>query len=187
MQQESEADKAGRTSGPRIVVWGVLALSCLCVTWWFVGKEPRASSALRGGRSATSPDLAGSVDELSWTGAGDQPMTIYAAAMETGSRLSGSRWLKLGLTLYDGKHYAEALDAFGRAEQSGDERPWPFVSLTWQGHILDLMGQRDAALACYRKVLDRYNGETMQHAQYGMLINREWIERRLSVPFERSK
>ena len=91
------------------------------------------------------------------------------------------------MTLYDGYHYEEALKAFRiAADLSKKQRdPWLFVYLTWQGHILDLENRREEAINVYKKALVAETGRTMQHNQYGMFINRQWIEKRLKLPLER--
>jgi hypothetical protein len=52
------------------------------------------------------------------------------------------------------------------------------------------MNRRDEALIFYRKALqsfDKYHtrDDWIQHSQYGMTINRDWIEKRLKEPFQR--
>ena len=37
----------------------------------------------------------------------------------------------------------------------------------------------------YRKALGTWFGQPMEHAQYGMVIDRAWVEERLKTPFTR--
>ena len=55
------------------------------------------------------------------------------------------------------------------------------------GHLSDLLGNRPQALACYREALKLDTGDSMQHGQYRMTIDRAWVETRLTVPFSRKK
>lgn len=56
----------------------------------------------------------------------------------------------LGLALYDAKRYEEALAAFERMEkQDNADEEARALALTWQGHVLDLLGRRSEAVARY--------------------------------------
>jgi tetratricopeptide (TPR) repeat protein len=90
------------------------------------------------------------------------------------------------MVLYDGGHYPEALEAFTRVEALADEDLWSFCALVWQGHVLDLLGRREEAVLKYRQALERDTGGTVRHDQYGMKLNRAWVEQRLEVPFRRN-
>jgi len=98
-------------------------------------------------------------------------------------------WFILGLSLYEDKHYAEALEAFGRSV----ELPQPqgmlsrsaYATIVWQGHMLDLLGRRDEAIERYKEGLKRYSGERVQHDNWGIWIDRKWIEECLKTPFDR--
>ncbi len=96
-------------------------------------------------------DLPASIEALPETGAGDKAVALYRSARESG--LQGEElWLKLAWALYDSRHYPEALDAFKKLEQS-DDTIWKFISLVWQGHVQDLLGQRAEAIASYQAAL----------------------------------
>jgi tetratricopeptide (TPR) repeat protein len=102
--------------------------------------------------------------------------------------LSDSRsWFKLGLTLYDGKHYEQAQEAFRLTAEL--EQPnlsaRAFASVVWQGHINDLLGKREAALEFYNKALSMAGDHEMRHDQYGIRLNRRWVQGRLKRPFRR--
>lgn len=53
------------------------------------------------------------------------------------------------------------------------------------GHLKDLLGEREDAIRYYRLALTLDTGQTMQHSQYNMSIDRAWIEERLKIPFKR--
>jgi hypothetical protein len=55
----------------------------------------------------------------------------------------------------------------------------------WSGHILDLLSRREEALEWYRKAQKVTFSGTMQHDQYGIVIDARWIEERLQAPFKR--
>lgn len=131
-------------------------------------------------------NLSMEISGLSYTGSGDKAFDLFPKALEA-DLADISCWRKLGMTLYDGYHYEEALKAFRiAADLSKKQRdPWLFVYLTWQGHILDLENRREEAINVYKKALVAETGRTMQHNQYGMFINRQWIEKRLKLPLER--
>jgi len=89
-------------------------------------------------------------------------------------------FLKLGFALYDAKRYAEALAVFRRMEQAGAGAG---VALVWQGHMLDLLGRREEAIAAYKRAL--VSNPLNQHSQYGLVLNAEYVKQRLQTPFSR--
>ena len=137
--------------------------------------------------SLAGADLTKKIRDLSWTGAGDAAVSLFNAANQPASQLAdGSLWFKLGMTLYDGKHYTESLKAFGCAtEKSQNDPTVHFGALVWQGHVLDLLQRRDEALQLYKKALAVEGHGDMRNDQYGININRAWVEERLRTPFER--
>lgn len=137
--------------------------------------------------SPTGIELAGKIGGLPWEGAGSAALTLFNAARQPAGQLADGRlWLKLGLTLYDGKYYPESLEAFAStAEKSPDEPTCRFGAFVWQGHVLDLLKRRDEALQLYRKALAVQGFESMRNDQYGIKIDRAWVEERLAKPFER--
>jgi hypothetical protein len=58
-----------------------------------------------------------------------------------------------------------------------------FTAHTWMGQLKDLMGEREEALRYYKRALEYDEGDTMTHSQFGMRINRAWVEKRLKTPF----
>jgi tetratricopeptide (TPR) repeat protein len=124
------------------------------------------------------------LDKLPWTGAGEAALDLFNEVKHA-DLLDGKDLGKLGMTLYDGEYYKEALNAFEAAAEKSKGQPWGCVALVWQGHVHDLLGAREKAIENYRKALELYSGNGMRHDQYGILINRQWIEERLKQPFER--
>lgn len=128
--------------------------------------------------------LARIVEDLPWTGAGLRSLRLYRRAVELG--VDAYRvWLKLGLTSFDGGHYEEALDAFGRTVTlARDVDPtWYFGGLVWCGMVNDLLGRRDVALERYRQALEVEGDHVTQHSQFNLRIDRAWVEQRLQTPF----
>jgi tetratricopeptide (TPR) repeat protein len=127
-------------------------------------------------------DLAKKVSQKPWTGAGEAALDAYRQGREMKVQ-DGFFWLKVGLLLYDGLHYPEALEAMTQAGESDAE--WRFAALVWQGHLLDLLGRRAEAVARYQEALKVPGARSMQHSQYNMVIDKKWVEERLKTPFER--
>jgi tetratricopeptide (TPR) repeat protein len=96
-------------------------------------------------------------------------------------------FLKTGFAFYDQKRYADALTAFQRIETSEeaiqDDRA---VALIWQGHMLDLLGRREEAIAQYRKVADMQLESGVRHEQYGLSYEyTPYARERMNTPFAR--
>ena len=129
--------------------------------------------------------LAGMVKELPWTGAGSKALEVFKKVKQ--AKMTDPRsWFKLALKLYDGKYYPQAIEAFRHTQQLSEKNSNDFlVSLVWQGHISDLLGQRNKALNYYEKVLKQDSSFGMQHSQYQMRINRDWVKERIKKPFDR--
>jgi tetratricopeptide (TPR) repeat protein len=96
--------------------------------------------------------------------------------------------LKAGFALYDARRYPEALALFEKmaAKAEGDP-PGQAVALIWQGHMLDLLGRRDAAVARYRKAAGLDTAESIQrHDQYGLAYSPgPYAKQRMETPFVR--
>jgi tetratricopeptide (TPR) repeat protein len=97
----------------------------------------------------------------------------------------------LGFADYDVQNYAAALETFQKfnalTERAKDElsrtrHDWSYI---WMGHIYDLTGERQRAVAEYKKVLA--STATMQMSQYqiGPITAGEWARQRIEKPFER--
>jgi tetratricopeptide (TPR) repeat protein len=127
------------------------------------------------------------IDDLPWSGSGERALHLFRT-LQGSDALGVNDWGKLGLALYDGGFYPEALEALANSAESEDKGSlWGFAATVWEGHILDLLGRRDEALERYREALNRDPGQSMQHTQYGMLVNRAWVEQRLETPFQRER
>ena len=111
------------------------------------------------------------------------------ASSEHIARLYSEDWLprlsdrdalfRLGCALYDAKMYPKALAVFRRMEAMGSRQD----ASAWQGHLLDLLGQRSQAIAAYRQALGT-PFEVVQ-SQYGIVLNQAYLEQRLKTPFTR--
>ena len=69
--------------------------------------------------------------------------------------------------------------------QAQNDVPLACAGLVWQGHLLDLLERRDEALKCYNEALGKSASLNMRHDQYGIRLNREWVQKRLKEPFRR--
>jgi len=97
--------------------------------------------------------------------------------------------LKLGFALYDWYEYEEALLVFDKMEEISRYQGSLFyaaVALIWQGHMLDLLGQRDKAIAVYQEVVNMNVQGMISHSQFGMRYNpSEYAKEKIEKPFER--
>jgi tetratricopeptide (TPR) repeat protein len=100
-----------------------------------------------------------------------------------------SELLRVGFALYDAEREDEALAAFVRMEQAARDRSGASsraVALLWQGHMLDLLGRRDEAVARYRAVIDLNVTGGMQHGQYDLSYEfAPYAAERVERPFQR--
>ncbi len=128
----------------------------------------------------TKAKLMAKIEQLPWEGAGEAALELYRQTRE--AKIDAPMGLlKLGLMLYDGRYYPQALEIMKQLEP-GDFR---FAALVWQGHLLDLLGRRAEAIARYQEALQVPGSPSMQHDQYHMTIDKQWVEQRLKTPFER--
>lgn len=100
-----------------------------------------------------------------------------------------SDYLKVGFALYDMKIYSEALFIFENLEAWGRDQNKPEIvglSKIWQGHMWDLLGERDKAKMRYAEVSAMKLDAEMSHGQYGMKYRlSDYAEERLRSPFQR--
>jgi tetratricopeptide (TPR) repeat protein len=98
-------------------------------------------------------------------------------------------FLRTGFALYDLKNYEEALFVFERMRASmkeREERENEALALIWQGHMLDLLGKRKEAIACYTQVADMNIDESWQHSQYRLTYQvSPYARERMKTPFKR--
>ena len=94
---------------------------------------------------------------------------------------------RVGFALYDDRRFEDALVAFSKLEQLAvDElsKPTAAMALIWQGHILDIMNQRNEALARYKQVAAMNLGDGTKHDQYGMeYVFTAYADERMQTPF----
>jgi hypothetical protein len=130
-------------------------------------------------------ELAKAIQDLPWVGAGEKALDVFKKTRD--SKMSNpDRWFKLGLTLYDGKYYEQALEAFRKVQTQAQDKPsLACAGIVWQGHLLDLLERRDEALKCYNEALGKSASLDMRHDQYGIRLNRQWVQKRLKEPFRR--
>jgi tetratricopeptide (TPR) repeat protein len=132
---------------------------------------------------ATLEELSEIISLLPWTGAGEDALRAYKKAKSL--KLDNVRfWFKLGLTLFDGGYYKESFDAFEKLTELDPPKFNHFAALVWMGHLQDLFNNREQALKYYNEALKYDVGRTMRHDQWGMKIDRQWIEERLKSPFK---
>ena len=133
----------------------------------------------------TVNELTRTINHLPWTGVEKEALRLYAKAQELQAK-NEDTWFKLGLLLYDGGYYRQALGAFKRTSAvSGDSSNKKFGALVWEGHMFDLLGQRDEAIRQYKAALSIEAGQELHHDQYSMTVNRKWVEARIQIPFQR--
>lgn len=144
--------------------------------------EPDAAVALAEAPPQAQRELVAKVGQMPWTGVGEATLEAYRQARELKIEDTNT-WGKLGLLLYDGRYYPEALELMTQLAQRDSN--WRFAALVWQGHLLDLPGRRAEAVARYQEALKFPGSPTMEHSQYKLIINKQWVEERLKTPFER--
>jgi hypothetical protein len=128
----------------------------------------------------TERSVTAKIQSLPWAGAGAAALQVYRQAGQVKIEDIGTRG-KLALMLYDGRYYQEALEVVKSLEQSD----WRFFALVWEGHLLDLLGRRTDAVAAYQEAQKAPGTPSMRHDQYGLVIDKKWVEERLKTPFER--
>jgi tetratricopeptide (TPR) repeat protein len=157
----------------------------------FAGRSPLKEAVLDPERrlgliEEAAPKSAAQIEEaieaLDWTGTGEAALAFFRMP-GTATLTAPHVWFKLGLLLFDGGSYPESLDAFRKSRDLAASKGDIFGALVWMGHISDLLGKRDEAVACYSEALKNDTGRTMQHDQYGLRIDKAWVEKRLSSPF----
>ncbi len=120
--------------------------------------------------------------ELDYEGENKTPFLVFEKAIKLDID-SATFWFKLGMLLFDSRYYPESFTAFEKALTLESVERRKFAALTWMGHLKDLMGERQEALEYYNQALEHDTGEVIRHDQFGIRIERVWVERRLKRPF----
>lgn len=81
---------------------------------------------------------------------------------------------RLGYALYDAKMYEDALAVFKQTDNA-----------VWQGQMLDLLGKREEAVACYQQALKSGRAYGPRQDQYGLQIQPDYVKQRIEKPFVR--
>lgn len=131
-------------------------------------------------------ELAEAIDDMDWTGTGEQALAIFQRPEATGIK-DAHAWFKLGLLLFDGRHDPQSFEAFKRCGELDRSKMNLFGALVWMGILKDLLGEREAAVGFYREALKQDTGQALQHDQYSLRITKAWIEERLKTPFKRER
>jgi len=146
----------------------------------------RRESTLALSEHPTSAELVSAVNDMNYTKEGKNPLFVFEKTR--GLEIKESNfWFKLGLMLYDSGYHKESLVSFEQVTELEKSGLRAFTSWVWMGHLSDLLGNRARALACYREALNLDTGDSMQHSQYQMTIDRQWVEARLAIPFSRKR
>jgi tetratricopeptide (TPR) repeat protein len=119
------------------------------------------------------------INQLPWQGVKDEAVRLFLKAKKMQLRDRQS-WYKLGLVLFNSRNDPEALFAFQIALLFNQN---DFATLVWLGHMNDLNSNREEALKFYKKAIKNDKGETIVYDQFGLKINRKWVEERLSTPY----
>jgi tetratricopeptide (TPR) repeat protein len=132
----------------------------------------------------STADLLRRINRMNLVGSGEKALGLLPRAREL--RLAASHsWLRLGLMLYDAKHYTEALECFEKSFETAEDRDNKFIALVWQGQLLDLMGKREAAMKVYRAAQATGSTQVFRHDQYNLKIDQTWVQERLQAPYKR--
>jgi tetratricopeptide (TPR) repeat protein len=130
----------------------------------------------------TTDQLVQIVNDLNWTREGKTPLLVFEKTKPL-TISDHNFWLKLGLLLFDSGYYPQSFSAFEKLSALAPSELLKFTALVWMGQLMDLRGKREKALEYYRNALEHDPGSTMTHSQYGMNLNRRWVEERLVRPF----
>jgi len=100
-----------------------------------------------------------------------------------------SDFLKLGFAHYEVANYSEGLLVFQRMQRLAEKKQnneYKALALIWQGHVLDLLGKRAEAVACYKQVVDMNIKDSWRHDQYGLQYEvSAYAKERMLKPFVR--
>ncbi len=98
-------------------------------------------------------------------------------------------YLRTGFALYDMENYAEALFVFEKMQSVAIEKGQKShegLALIWQGHMLDLLGNREKAIKRYSQAAGMNLEDTWSHAQYDLKYSLSpYARERMKEPFKR--
>lgn len=132
-------------------------------------------------KNARTDKMSNMINSLPWGGGQPEKALDCFTMAKNADFHEAYSWYKLGLILFPDGYYEQALYSFQQALDTSFVIY--FAPMVWIGHIKDLQGQRKEAVAWYNKALQAYPGFPVQHDNWGMKIDRNWIEERLKTPF----
>ena len=109
---------------------------------------------------------------------------VYAV-LKDGTVKSPEIWRRLGLHLFGSGQFEEAADCFARIEGLEADAFLKFEARGWLGVLEDLKGRRAPALIHYKAALAIDPGRSIRYDQFGITMDRAWLEERLRTPFAR--
>ncbi len=128
-------------------------------------------------------ELPDRVRNLPYNGAWDEGLGLYKISVE--NEVPDYRiWFKLGMVVFEGGYFEEALDCFRRLLDLESPSDYDFMALTWMGNVWDARGQREDAIKYYRQALKISPDGAWRHDQFGIESSQEWIENRLQSPYD---
>lgn len=154
---------------------------------------PKASSAV-----SVNETVFKVYEKLFGTGIKETALELYNQA-DSGNYPYPRSWFMLGSLLLREENYTEAMEAFEHAKKHVSGRsPWSqtyelfiFTAIVCQGHILDILGQRDKALKKYQAALvyepEQVGTGWLNTSYCEIKIDRDWVEDRLKTPFQKEQ
>ena len=98
-------------------------------------------------------------------------------------------FLKIGFALYDVENYEEALLVFEKMQDTAKKeknKEYEALASIWQGHMLDLLGNRKKAVECYQHAVDMNITDRWSHSQFGMQYEvSAYAKEKIQKPFQR--
>jgi tetratricopeptide (TPR) repeat protein len=126
-------------------------------------------------------EVSNCIASLSWEGGEPEKSLDCFQKVKEAQYEDPAQWFSLGVKLFANGHYQESFESFTQATDSSFIAN--FAAMAWLGHILDLQNERDQAVLWYKKALAHYPGFPVQHDQWGIIIDKKWLEERLKTPF----
>ncbi len=138
--------------------------------------------------SASEENPAALVNSLGWGRKSNQEIASKYDKTWLNRINDAGTCLKIGFALHDAKRYDDAMAVFEKMEEkAGDSQHGRMLALVWQGHMLDLLGKREAAISKYRQVAEMGMDDFEQrHDQYGLVYSpTSYARERMTAPFTR--